>query len=251
MAFRLWYTSVSGFPRSWLTTHMPCASDPLSTRHTGRADFPHPAFPDTFAIGMRNEGRLLLGLLAQLLSQKREFRRQSPPLRNGSISLGQAVLPSSYISTYLAGPLRSTDVTPLPRYYAPRRLPTRASPAVMHSRKELGSAPARSGLPGSWLIVRRAPPPITPESSTAAHARCFTVDNRLHQLWKAGRSRLVFRGRSGFTLLRLTASPSKAPYPGLLRRTLGQLLVERATYKVNSFQLTRSTRLPGAPEAQR
>src|ERR1019366_1659799 len=43
-------------------------------------------------------------------------------------------------------------------------------------------------------------------------------------------------------------SPSKAPYPGLLRRTLGRLLVERATYKVNSFQLTRSARLPGAPE---
>ena len=53
MAFRLWYTSVSGFPRSWLTTHMPCANDPLSPRHTGRADFPHPAFPDTFAAGVR------------------------------------------------------------------------------------------------------------------------------------------------------------------------------------------------------
>ena len=55
MAFRLWYTSVSGFPRSWLTTHMPCANDPLSPRHTGRADFPHPAFPDTLAIGVRKE----------------------------------------------------------------------------------------------------------------------------------------------------------------------------------------------------
>src|ERR1700683_2597943 len=55
MAVRLWYTSVSGFPRSWLTTHMPYASNPLSPRHTGRADFPHPAFPDTFAIGVRKE----------------------------------------------------------------------------------------------------------------------------------------------------------------------------------------------------
>lgn len=107
----------------------------------------------------------------------------------------------------------------------------------------VGFAPARSGLPGSWLIVRRAPPPIAPESPTGALARCSPVDGRLHHVGKAGRSQGGFRGRSEFTLLRLTASPSKASYPGLLRRTLGRLLVERAIYKASSFQLARSTRL--------
>jgi hypothetical protein len=28
---------------------------PLSPRHTGRADFPHPAFPGTFAAGRRKQ----------------------------------------------------------------------------------------------------------------------------------------------------------------------------------------------------
>src|SRR5262249_41644425 len=37
----------------------------------------------------------------------------------------QAVLPSSCSRTYLAGPLRSRGITPLRRYYEPRRLPTR------------------------------------------------------------------------------------------------------------------------------
>jgi hypothetical protein len=49
----------------------------------------------------------------------------------------QSVLPSSYQSTYLAGSLRSTDITPLRRYYEPRRLPTRAGRTVMDSRPPL------------------------------------------------------------------------------------------------------------------
>ena len=41
--------------RVWLTTRMPCSTVSLPPRHTGRADFPHPAFPDTFAAGLRRE----------------------------------------------------------------------------------------------------------------------------------------------------------------------------------------------------
>ncbi len=138
---------------------------PLPPRHTGRADFPPPAFPDTFASGAREEltGNrwLLLGRLAQLRSQKREFRRPSPRLRRGAIGLVQAVLPSSDIRTDLAGPLRSADITPLRRYYAPRRLPTRASPAVMHSRRELGWRPPGrvSQVPDGSFAARRPQSP--------------------------------------------------------------------------------------------
>ena len=46
MSFRLRLTSVSGFPRSWLNIRWPCDTDRLRPRQTGRADFPHPAFPD-------------------------------------------------------------------------------------------------------------------------------------------------------------------------------------------------------------
>ena len=61
----------------------------------------------------------------------------------------QAVLPSSYTRTYLAGSLGSTGVTPLPRYYEPRRLPARAARTVMSSRPALGARPTPPGLPGS------------------------------------------------------------------------------------------------------
>src|ERR1019366_4010527 len=86
---------------------------------------------------------LFFFFLAQLVSQKRECRRHRPRLRNGTLRIQhgifsiQADLPFSYASTYLAGSLRSTDVTPLPRYYEPRRLPTEAEPRVMPSPRPL------------------------------------------------------------------------------------------------------------------
>src|SRR6266496_6716321 len=85
------------------------------------------------------ELRLLLGLLVQLLSQQREFIRQSvstrlflqgfdmqPLFRSGNFF--QAVLLPSYISNVSVRPLCSTGVTPLPRSYGPLRLPARATP---------------------------------------------------------------------------------------------------------------------------
>src|SRR5207237_695084 len=150
--------------------------------------------------------RLLLGLVSQLLSQKREFRRQSPLLRSGTFRIQhgiirvQAVLPFSYLSTYLAGSLRSTDITPLRRYYEPRRLPTRAKRKVMHSLSPLHYECTRSGLPGSWLFVRHAPPPDTPESTPGAFARCFPGVGRLHPSWKVGHSHLCNEAESGSIL---------------------------------------------------
>src|SRR5204862_172456 len=45
-----------------------------------------------------------------------------------------------------------------------------------------------SGLPGSWLFVRHAPPPITPESTPGALARCFPDVGRLRHSWQVGHS---------------------------------------------------------------
>ena len=47
-----------------------------------------------------------------------------------------------------------------------------------------------SGLSGSFLIVRRTPSPITPESPPGAHACCFPGDGRLHHFRKAGHSQV-------------------------------------------------------------
>jgi hypothetical protein len=42
---RLRLTSVSGFPLLWRNIRLPCIETPLPPRQTGRAVFPHPAFP--------------------------------------------------------------------------------------------------------------------------------------------------------------------------------------------------------------
>ena len=161
---------------------------PLSPRHTGReiSRIRRSQIPLPWAC--TRSCWLLLGRSAQLLSQKREFRRPLPRVRNQSFP--QAVLPSSYTSTYLAGPLRSTGITPLHRYYAPadsRPGPLRqlCFPAP---RWAMWSTP--TGFPGSFLIVRRTPSPITPESPPGAHACCFPGDGRLHHFRKAGHSQV-------------------------------------------------------------
>ena len=54
-SFRLRLTSVSGFPRSWLNIRLPCDRRRLRPLQTGRADFPHPAYPNPLALGMHRE----------------------------------------------------------------------------------------------------------------------------------------------------------------------------------------------------
>src|SRR4029077_10097229 len=95
--------------------------------------------------------RPLLGPLTQPVSRKRETLSGLRIDRSGTEA--QAVLPSFYPSTYLAGLLGSTGITPLHGYYEPRRLPTRAERTVIPSRPPLNAtwvcAFSRSGLPGS------------------------------------------------------------------------------------------------------
>ena len=178
----------------------------------------------------------MLGLLAQLLPQKREFLGQSPMLRSGMFV--QAVLPSSCSRTYLAGSLRSTDITPLPGYYEPRRLPTRSNQAVMVSRLLLNrSPPVGSPRFPTGRSVRAAPShPGGPDQCVCPllPGRCQASPHS--EGWPP--SIFVTRPKR-VQYLRLARSPREAPHPGLLRRTLARLHVERAIYMASSFQLAR------------
>jgi hypothetical protein len=88
-----------------------------------------------------------------------------------------------------------------------------------------------------------APSPTTPEDPTDAPTRCFSVGGRLHPSLggRAGPLRLSNGAESSSLALRLTSLPLQgfANRDGSLP-ALGQLLVQRTIYKVNSFRFTRS-----------
>ena len=93
-------------------------------------------------------------------------------------------------------------------------------------------------------ICQHAPPPLTPESSPGAHARCFTDDTGLHHSWKDGHSHQFNEAESGSLTLRLALSPpSRLRQVGLPRPALDGLHVKRAIYMANTFQFARLTRL--------
>src|ERR1039458_2612799 len=130
---------------------------------------------------VKSELRFPLGLLAQLLSQLRNFRRQSwlfhrfrhrlsrgcPSLRSGIFI--QAVFSSSYRFMLSVRPLRSTGITPLPRSYGPLRLPSGPPRrlCIPAGRWSLSLPPCRASQ-APRLIFPRALPPTTPESPAGA-----------------------------------------------------------------------------------
>ena len=188
-----------------MTPSTPAA--PVVIQHQSRRS-PQHVFPiDPVIQGVEPELRVLLGLLTQLPSQLRDFRRQHDSglhLRwNGRLvrlrglvaffrsgTAVQADLLASDGDTNLAGDLRSTGITPLRRYYVPLRLPTGPmgrygfpSHVDPESHPDSGSPSRASQVPA--LIFRRPPSRITPEDPTVASARCFTTDIRLHHFRKA------------------------------------------------------------------
>ncbi len=175
-------------------------------------------------------------------------RRRGPAASFRSGTVVQADLLTSEENTSPAGGLRSPGVTPVPRYYAPLRLPAEPGdgyafpPPVV-----LMPCPGAGHSTGSlrFLMDQSTPAvPYHPGSSTAACARCLAVDVRLRQLGKVGRSRFRFHEAELDSLaLRLTSSRSQAPTVQLPAPPLSQLHGERAISMVSSFQLTRSTRL--------
>ena len=104
-------------------------------------------------------------------------------------------------------------------------------------------SPPRRASQAPRLIFPRALSPTTPEGPLAALACCFTNGLVwLHPSRRTGHLRFPIEAESGSLALRLACSPPDLPVP-LLRLALVRLHAEQAIYMVNSFQLTRSTRL--------
>ena len=159
----------------------------------------------------------------------------------------QAVLLTSHGNMDSAGALRSTGITPLPRYYFPLRLP--AGPGGGYSFPSpvdpAFPPPHPDGSPrflGRSLDARRPLPPrgVRPLHMLAAWRPMsgFTRSGRM------ATPRLRFHEAGPGSLpLRLASSPSQASTAGLPRTPLSRLHGERAISMISTFQLTRSTRL--------
>ena len=197
---------------------------------------------------VKPELRFLLGLLTQLPSQFRDFRRQLDSrfrlrwdrrvtcprwlfafFRSGTVV--QAVLLTSDENANLAGDLRSTAVTPLPRYYVPLRLPTGPASGYVFPRAVEPSSGPEFGSPGRVSqvprsICRHPPSSATPGSPAAALARCLAVGSRLRPFGKVGHSQLLGfnEAESGSLALRLTSSRSQASTGWLPITPLGSFM---------------------------
>src|SRR5205085_4509902 len=165
----------------------------------------HPIDPVIQSI--KPELRFLLGFVAQLLPQQRDFPRQpsvparSPFFRSGSFFL-QAVLLPSCSCLFPARPLRSLRITGLLRYYGPLRLPAQVSSrsyGFLPDERGMSPLPNLPGLPSSYLLCPCALSPFTPESSMSASAYCFLMNLSLHPIRRPARFHLPPRGRIGFT----------------------------------------------------
>src|SRR5712691_841001 len=191
--------------------------------------------------------RLRLGLLTKLMSQKRKFpcalafglRRDKLQLFRSGIFI-QAAFPLSSISISLLRPLRSTVVT---RFFATMGLSdSRQRPTKSYLFLLAVLAPA--GLPGSFAdLCTRAAPFHLEEPNDCS---CPLLHRRFQASSSLADWPLLFsvtRPKTGSLALRLACSPCKASPAELLPLTLARLLVERATYKISSFQNIRSARL--------
>jgi len=209
--------------------------------------------------GVEPESRLLLGLAAQLPPQFGDFQRQRNARfhfrlrRRRFVGVGrlgilhgtrvQAVLLASCGNTFSAGTLRSTDITRLPRYYGPLRLPTRANRSYGFPRLVVTRGHATSGLSGSSTNLS------TPAASNhPGRPGCCTrsrLHSRywLHQIRKAGHLRLPNGTESSSLTLRLTPSFPRASTQRSPSAPPSQLHGSRAFAMVSTFQLTRFARL--------
>ena len=141
-------------------------------------------------------------------------------------------------------PLGSTGITPLPSYYGPVRLPTRAAKGLFLPQRCCGWGHTLPGLPGSSAnLSARAVPyhPGEPDSCIRPLLHCRHWASPILNGWplslsltRPRRIRLRYGSRLRLTRLRQF---------GLPRPALDRLLAKRTTYKVNSFQFTRLTRL--------
>jgi hypothetical protein len=157
-------------------------------------------------------------------------------------------------------PLRSTGITPLPRYYEPVRLPAEAVGQLwIPIRRCAGFRALRRVSQDPRPVCRHAPSPITPSSPVRASARCFRTGGRLQHLRKRGRCYWFHEAESGSLVLgsRLRSSrqsfvvrPAGIAQPdrSVSRRQLPfdagpELHVERAIHMADTSQSARRIRV--------
>ena len=150
---------MSGFPRTWLIIRRPWDPQPppSSNRTCG---FPASGFPESLQAQAghsrwqrRGETRVVLHRQSSAWPKPQSSSRLGAYFRSG---LTQAVLRAVDRDADSAGALRSTGITPLPRYYSPLRLPTEANdgyvfpPTSCHGPTPVGRD-SRLGLSGSSI----------------------------------------------------------------------------------------------------
>jgi hypothetical protein len=186
---------------------------PLPPHRTGRADFPHPALLKTVTLGTRRNS--CLAFRSSLCLEMGPFVGWVSPTKSSVVELAfkRSFLSDSF-DTFPVWPLRSTGVTPLPRYYEPLRLPFGAACRVMDSPAALRARPHPVGSPrflGHSFGMRLPQPPRTlPQVlSLVASLRMsgFTLSGRLTSI------ALRNEAESGLLSLRLTPLPSGGVSP--------------------------------------
>jgi hypothetical protein len=178
----------------------------LSPHQTGRADFPHPAYPKIFVSGMHEVNRLgnqRNHRLGEALGIRRLVGASSmyndSPLTTIQFRQGPFARPA------LPGVLTTTNPSdsrswPQHGYWFP--WPVVSAVRTLVTPRRVSQVPV-------W-VCRCPPSALTPGSPIAAFAHCLAVDDRLHPIWRVGRSRLRNEAETGSLSLRLTSSSSEA-----------------------------------------
>jgi len=141
-------------------------------------------------------------------------------------------------------PLGSTGIAPLPSYYGPVRLPTRATRGLFLPQGGCGWGHSLPGLPGSSVNLSACAVPYhpgEPNSCSYLLLHCRHWASPILDGWplpysftRPNRIRLRYGSRFRLTRLRQTRLP---------RPALDRLHVKRTIHMVGSFQPTRLARL--------
>ena len=226
---------------------------------------------DSVVKGIEPKLRLSFGLAAQFPPQKGDFYRHSRfrykpfsyPIRYGA-SVAQAGLLSFRVNMTEVRLLGSTEITPLPSYYEPLRIPTVNTERVIDSPPALSlqrnpfALGITSDLPGSSTDLSTRALPYHPGQphrflrsfipggwQASPHSAGWPLSYKCNEA-ETGSLTLGSRlRRQGFQALRpfSTKRTGLTPHVWLPSRDRPRLHIERAIYMSDSFQSDRSARL--------
>ena len=233
--------------------------------------FKYVAAMDSVVKGIEPKLRLSFGLAAQFPPQKGDFYRHSRfrykpfsyPIRYGA-SVAQAGLLSFRVNMTEVRLLGSTEITPLPSYYEPLRIPTVNTERVIDSPPALSlqrnpfALGITSDLPGSSTDLSTRALPYHPGQphrflrsfipggwQASPHSAGWPLSYKCNEA-ETGSLTLGSRlRRQGFQALRpfSTKRTGLTPHVWLPSRDRPRLHIERAIYMSDSFQSDRSARL--------